>query len=154
MSDFLQINGTADQVSSGDVYGFFRTIFNDGYFLTNIGAIDDNRLLGVASLFGKPWNTAEPTLTVAKTENPKFVAQTDSIIEAHNECAYSEAPPRLLLLYCVENETEGGNFFTVFSTRSDRGNRRRIRAFPAARGFQLRDYAGRTAGNRTNPAHD
>ncbi len=113
MTDFLSINGTPEQVSNGDVYGFFRTIFNDGYFLTNVGSIDDEQLLKIASLFGQPWNKAQPTLTVAKVEKPEFIAQTDSIIEAHNECAYSHTPPRLLLLYCVENETEGGNFFTV-----------------------------------------
>ena len=113
MTAYMPANGTPEQIKNGDVYGFFRTIFNDGYFLTNIGLIDDEHLARVASLFGQPWNTAQPTLTVAKTEKPQFIAQTTSVIEAHNECAYSENPPRLLLLYCVENETEGGNFFTV-----------------------------------------
>jgi len=108
----LHPNGTAEQLAANDVYGVFSTLFRDSYYLADIGEVNDSRLQEITDLFGARWND-NPVITVAKKEKPQFITGTEQMIPAHNECAYTQQPPRLLALYCVENTTEGGAFFAV-----------------------------------------
>lgn len=106
-------NGTAEQLAARDVYGVFSTLFRDSYYHAQIGAVDDARLQQIVSIFGAPWSDSSPMVTIAKAEKPRFIGETEDMIPAHNECAYMPSPPRLLALYCVENASNDGAFFTV-----------------------------------------
>jgi len=109
------VNGSAAQLAANDVYGVFSTLFRDSYYHAEIGAVDDDRLQQIIGLFGAPWSDEVPIMTVTKTDRPRFIADTEALIPAHNECAYTVNPPRLLALYCVDNQADGGAFFTVAS---------------------------------------
>ncbi len=63
---------------------------------------------------GGTWQQAE-ALKIAPANNARFIAQTTEAIPPHNECAYTEQPPRYLLLYCRENAVNGGDFYLVDS---------------------------------------
>ena len=106
-------NGSAEQLAANDVYGIFSTLFRDSYYHAQIGAVDDARLQRIVSIFGAPWNDAARVMTIAKADAPRFIGETEDMIPAHNECAYTLSPPRLLALYCVENASNDGAFFTV-----------------------------------------
>jgi len=113
MSTALTPNGHRDLFHAHDLYGIFATLFRDGYFLTNIGETSDELLQQIARFFGTAWHEDAAVMTIEKKEDPRFVGHSDGLIEAHNECAYAPRPPRLLALYCVENEAENGAFFVV-----------------------------------------
>jgi len=106
-------NGSAEQLAANDVYGIYSTLFRDSYYHARIGVVDDARLERIVSIFGAPWNDAARVMTIAKADAPRFIGETEQMIPAHNECAYTKAPPRLLALYCVENDSTDGAFFTV-----------------------------------------
>jgi len=108
----LPINGTAEQLAANDVYGIFSTLFRDSYYHADIGEVSDSRLEQITNLFGARWND-NPVMTIAKVPKPQFIAGTEQLIPAHNECAYTVRPPRLLALYCVENTAQDGAFFAV-----------------------------------------
>ena len=113
MSTALRPNASRDLFHAHDLYGIFATLFRDGYFLTNIGKATDETVQQIARFFGTAWHEDAAVMTIEKREDPRFVGHSDGLIEAHNECAYTAAPPRLLALYCVENEAEDGAFFVV-----------------------------------------
>lgn len=113
MSAALTPNGSRDLFHAHDLYGIFATLFRDGYFLTNIGETADETLRQIARFFGTAWHQDAAVMTIEKKDAPRFVGHSDGLIEAHNECAYASHPPRLLALYCVENEASDGAFFTV-----------------------------------------
>ncbi|OED39566.1 hypothetical protein AB833_14870 [Chromatiales bacterium (ex Bugula neritina AB1)] len=112
MSRFIQ-NGSAEQLNNRDSYGVFATLFRDKYYHAQLGELTDSQLQHTLSLFGAPWDEAASLMTVARSDNPKFIADTEHLIPAHNECAYTETPPRLLALYCVDNSATDGAFYTV-----------------------------------------
>jgi len=113
MSTALSPNGNRDLFHTHDLYGLFAILFRDGYFLANIGETSDESLQQIARFFGTAWHEDAAIMTIEKKKNPRFVGHSDGLIEAHNECAYAASPPRLLALYCVENDAENGAFFVV-----------------------------------------
>ncbi len=113
MSTALTPNGSRDLFHAHDLYGIFAVLFRDGYFLANIGETTDEAVQQIARFFGSAWHEDAAIMTIEKKEDPRFVGHSDGLIEAHNECAYTVHPPRLLALYCVENDAENGAFFVV-----------------------------------------
>jgi len=113
MNTTLPPNGHRDLFHAHDLYGLFSILFRDGYFLADIGETSDESLQRIARFFGTAWHEDAAIMTIEKKEDPRFVGHSDGLIEAHNECAYAPRPPRLLALYCVENEAENGAFFVV-----------------------------------------
>ena len=113
MTERLPVNGTAAQLEAGDAYGAFATLLRDCYWHAPIGAVDDARLARLLATFGRPWSPEHAVATVAPRSRPRFAADTREAIPAHNECAYTERPPRLLALYCVANDSDGGAFFAI-----------------------------------------
>ena len=113
MSTTLSPNGSRALFHAHDLYGLFSILLRDGYFLANIGEASDETVQQIARFFGTAWHEDAAMMTIEKQEDARFVGHTDGLIEAHNECAYAPNPPRLLALYCVENEAENGAFFVV-----------------------------------------
>jgi len=113
MSTALPPNGSRDLFQTHDLYRIFATLFRDGYFLANIGESSDEALRQISRFFGTAWHEDTAIMTIEKQKKPRFVGHSDGLIEAHNECAYAPHPPRLLVLYCVENDAENGAFFVV-----------------------------------------
>lgn len=113
MSAPLAPNGHRALFHDHDLYGIFSILFRDGYFLAAIGGTSDEALRQITRFFGTAWHEEAAVMTIEKKEDARFVGHSDGLIEAHNECAYTARPPRLLALYCVENEAENGAFFVV-----------------------------------------
>lgn len=90
-----------------------NNLFNEGYYLANIGHTTPSELLDLLYQFGEPWHPDYPVMTVAPVEGGQFVAQLDCAIPPHNECAYDHNPPRLLALYCEENKVDSGDFYLL-----------------------------------------
>lgn len=86
-----------------------------GYFYAHRPNLTQDQVQALCHSVGAPWQDSQAVMVVEETQEKAFIAHTNARIEAHNECAYAEMPPRYLGLYCVENKAQGGEFFLLDS---------------------------------------
>mmetsp|Transcript_90615 Transcript_90615/g.194301 ORF Transcript_90615/g.194301 Transcript_90615/m.194301 type:complete len:272 (-) Transcript_90615:92-907(-) len=85
-------------------------LHDKGFALVPAGSgLGDVELQGLLRPFGEPYHEATPVMEVRPDPQAKFVANMQTGLEFHHECAYMPQPPRLLALYCRKNAAGGGN---------------------------------------------
>lgn len=88
-------------------------INNQGYYLEkNLSPLSHNQLDELADQLGSRWQSMD-VQAIKPNDNAQFIAQTTEAIPPHNECAYTEKPPRYLLLHCQESQVKKGDFYLV-----------------------------------------